>query len=120
MVHKPFMGVAESADDGPIFVDTLSGSGDGKMVANLGNSDMKNFKTSDHAMELVNSEAVRSEFGLGEVSTHSHTPTPMPTPAVRAKRMGDLNAKTGEFWGLAGLAFAAGVLGKTLFDRYYK
>ena len=119
-MHKPFMGVAESADDGPIFVDTLSGSGDGKMVSNFGNSDMKDFRTGDHAMDMVNSASVKSEFGLGSASTHSHAPIPTPIPAVRSKRMGDLNAKTGEFWGLAGLAFAAGVLGKTLFDRYYK
>ena len=62
MSYKPFMGVSDSSGDGPIFVDTLSASGDGHMVENLGNSDMKNFKTGSSAMDIVNSEAVKSDF----------------------------------------------------------
>ena len=65
MSFKPFMGVSDSSGDGPIFVDTLSSSNDGKMVDNLGNSDMKSFSTNESAMNLVNSPSVAKEFGLG-------------------------------------------------------
>ncbi len=123
MSYKPFMGVSDSSGDGPIFVDTLSASGDGHMVENLGNSDMKNFKTGSSAMDIVNSEAVKSDFNLGSgpsASTTSFSPTSTPVSSHRSGRMGDINMRTGEFWGVAGLAFTAGVLGKYLFDRYYK
>jgi len=121
-MHKPFMGVSDSSGDGPIFVDTLSASGDGQMVDSLGNSDMKNFKTGSSAMDIVNSPSVKSEFNLGSgpTSTTSYAPTPQPMSRIRSSRMGDINMRSGEFWGVAGLAFTAGVLGKYLFDRYYK
>lgn len=121
-MHKPFMGVSDSSGDGPIFVDTLSASGDGQMVENFGNSDMKNFKTGSSAMDIVNSPSVKSDFNLGSgpTSTTSHAPSPIPVSSHRSSRMGDINMRSGEFWGVAGLAFTAGVLGKYLFDRYYK
>ena len=34
--------------------------------------------------------------------------------------MGAIDMKSGEFWGVVGLSFAAGVLGKHLFDTYVK
>lgn len=121
-MHKPFMGVSDSSGDGPIFVDTLSGSGDGHMVNSLGNSDMKSFRTGSSAMDIVNSPSVKSEFSLGSgpTSTTPHAPTPQQVSKVRSSRIGHIDMKSGEFWGVAGLAFTAGVLGKYLFDRYYK
>ena len=46
---------AGSGDDGPIFVQTMNQGSDGKLVDNLGNSDMKDFKTDNSAMQAVNS-----------------------------------------------------------------
>jgi len=121
-MHRPYHQRNEASDDGPIFVDTLSGGGDGKLV-NLGNTEMQDFRTNDSAMEEMNSPSVAAEFGLGSPSTSTHhmphTPT-TPTAPFRSRKIGDLNTKTGEFWGLVGLSFAAGILGKTLFDKYYK
>ena len=46
---------------------------------------------------------------------------PVATAApVRSRRMGAIDMKSGEFWGVVGLAFAGGVLGKYLFDQYVK
>lgn len=124
MSFKPFMGVSDSSGDGPIFVDTLSSSNGGKMVDNLGNSDMKDFKTNDSAMKLVNSPSVKKEFNLGSgpsVSTSPGTSTPATRVApIRSRKMGAIDMKSGEFWGVVGLSFAAGVLGKHLFDTYVK
>tara|TARA_Y100000114_G_C11557026_1_gene229963 strand:- start:166 stop:537 length:372 start_codon:yes stop_codon:yes gene_type:complete len=123
MSFKPFMGVSDSSGDGPIFVDTISSSNDGKMVDNLGNSDMKNFSTNDSAMDLVNSPSVAKEFGLGSgpVSTSPAMNIPVARAApVRSRKMGAIDMKSGEFWGVVGLAFASGVLGKYLFDQYVK
>jgi len=125
MKHKPFMGVMSNPDDdGPIFVQTMSNSDQGKLVDNLGNSDMKSFKTNDSAMDIVNSPSVKKEFNLGSGPSVSTTPS-MPSPATRvapikSRRMGQLDMKSGEFWGVVGLAFASGVLGKYLFDQYVK
>jgi len=125
MKHKPFMGVMSNPDDdGPIFVQTMSNSDQGKLVDNLGNSDMKSFKTNDSAMDIVNSPSVKKEFNLGSGPSVSTSPS-MPSPAtrvapVRSRRMGQLDMKSGEFWGVVGLAFASGVLGKYLFDQYVK
>jgi len=125
MKHKPFMGVMSNPDDdGPIFVQTMSNSDQGKLVDNLGNSDMKSFKTNDSAMDIVNSPSVKKEFNLGSAPSVSTTPS-MSSPATRvapikSRRMGQLDMKSGEFWGVVGLAFASGVLGKYLFDQYVK
>ena len=122
-MHKPFMGVNNPPNDGPIFVDTLSSSNDGKMVDNLGNSDMKSFSTNESAMNLVNSPSVAKEFGLGSgpVSTSPAMNIPVATAApIRTRKMGAIDMKSGEFWGVVGLAFASGVLGKYLFDQYVK
>ena len=125
MKHKPFMGVMSNPDDdGPIFVQTMSNSDQGKLVDNLGNSDMKSFKTNDSAMDIVNSPSVKKEFNLGSGPSVSTTPS-MPSPATRvapikSRRMGQLDMKSGEFWGVVGLAFTSGVLGKYLFDQYVK
>jgi len=125
MKHKPFMGVMSNPDDdGPIFVQTMSNSDQGKLVDNLGNSDMKSFKTNDSAMDIVNSPSVKKEFNLGSGPSVSTSPS-MPSPAtrvapIRSRRMGQLDMKSGEFWGVVGLAFASGVLGKYLFDQYVK
>ena len=124
MSFKPFMGVNDSSDDGPIYVDTMSSSKDGKMVDNLGNSDMKSFKTNDSAMDIVNSPSVKKEFGLGSGPSVTTSPS-MPSPATRvapikSRKMGAIDMKSGEFWGVVGLAFAGGVLGKYLFDQYVK
>ena len=125
MKHKPFMGVMSNPDDdGPIFVQTMSNSDQGKLVDNLGNSDMKSFKTNDSAMDIVNSPSVKKEFNLGSGPSVSTSPS-MPSPATRvapikSRRMGQLDMKSGEFWGVVGLAFASGVLGKYLFDQYVK
>jgi len=117
---KQYMRANEGSDDGPIFVDTLSGGGEGKFVSSLGNTEMQDFKTNDSAMNIVNSGTTASDFGLGSASTHSSAPKTTPTNLFRSRKMGDMNAKTGEFWGLVGLSFAVGVLGKTMFDKYYK
>ena len=124
MSFKPFMGVTDSSADGPIFVDTISSSNDGKMVENLGNSDMKDFKTNDSAMNLVNSPSVKKEFNLGSGPSVSTTPGSS-IPAARAvpiksRKMGAIDMKSGEFWGVVGLSVCAGVLGKYLFDQYVK
>jgi len=125
MKHRPFMGVMSNPDDdGPIFVQTMSNSDQGKLVDNLGNSDMKSFKTNDSAMNIVNSPSVKKEFNLGSGPSVSTSPS-MPSPATRvapikSRRMGQLDMKSGEFWGVVGLAFASGVLGKYLFDQYVK
>lgn len=122
-MHKPFMGVSDSSGDGPIFVDTLSSSNNGKMVSNLGNSDMKSFSTNESAMNLVNSPSVTKEFGLGSgpVSTSPAMNIPVARAApMKSHRMGAIDMKSGEFWGVVGLAFAGGVLGKYLFDQYVK
>ena len=123
MSFKPFMGVNDSSGDGPIFVDTLSSSNGGKMVSNLGNSDMQSFSTNDSAMNIVNSPSVAKEFGLGSgpVSTSPAMNTPVARAApIRSRKMGAIDMKSGEFWGVVGLAFAGGVLGKYLFDQYVK
>ena len=74
MKHKPFMGVMSNPDDdGPIFVQTMSNSDQGKLVDNLGNSDMKSFKTNDSAMDIVNSPSVKKEFNLGSGPSVSTT-----------------------------------------------
>lgn len=117
------MGVSDSSGDGPIFVDTLSSSNNGKMVSNLGNSDMKSFSTNESAMNLVNSPSVTKEFGLGSgpVSTSPAMNIPVARAApMKSHRMGAIDMKSGEFWGVVGLAFAGGVLGKYLFDQYVK
>jgi len=122
-MHKPFMGV-NPPDDGPIFVQTMNQGSEGKIVSGLGNSDMQNFKTNDTALDAVNSPSIKTEFGLGNgpsTSTSYGTPTPATRVApMKARKMGQLNVKSGEFWGLVGLAFASGVLGKHLFDTYVK
>tara|TARA_B100000035_G_C20707474_1_gene425473 strand:+ start:153 stop:530 length:378 start_codon:yes stop_codon:yes gene_type:complete len=125
MKHKPFMGITEDAgsgDDGPIFVQTMNQGSDGKLVDNLGNSDMKDFKTDNSAMQAVNSPQVKKEFNLGAGPTASTAiPAPMPRGNPKtSKRLGQLNMKSGEFWGVVGLSFAVGVLGKHLFDTYVK
>ena len=125
MKHKPFMGVMSNPDDdGPIFVQTMSNSDQGKLVDNLGNSDMKSFKTNDSAMDIVNSPSVKKEFNLGSGPSVSTSPS-MSSPATRVAsiksgKMGQLDMKSGEFWGVVGLSVCAGVLGKYLFDRYVK
>jgi hypothetical protein len=122
-MHKPFMGV-NPPDDGPIFVQTMNAGNDGKLVSGLGNSDMQNFKTNDTALNTLNSQSIKSEFGLGSGPSTS-TSYGIPTPAIsvapmKTRKMGHLNVKSGEFWGLVGLAFGCGVLGKHLFDTYVK
>jgi hypothetical protein len=117
------MGV-NPTDDGPIFVQTMNADSEGKLVSGLGNSDMQNFKTNDTALNTLNSPSIKTEFGLGSgpsTSTSYGTPTPATRVApMNARKMGHLNVKSGEFWGLVGLAFASGVLGKHLFDTYVK
>ena len=125
IVYKPFMGAHDKpSDDGPIFVQTMNQSDQGKVVDNLGNSDMKDFKTNDSAMKIVNSPQVKKEFNLGSGPATSTTPS-MPYTATRvapikSRKMGAIDMKSGEFWGVVGLAFAGGVLGKYLFDQYVK
>ena len=122
MQHKPFMGVNQP-EDGPIFVQTMNQGDQGKVVDGLGNSDMKSFKTNDTAMNIVNSPSVREEFGLGSGPTTSTTSTPSPATRVapiRSRKMGQLDMKSGEIWGVVGLSVCAGVLGKYLFDQYVK
>jgi len=124
VMHKPFMGVNADSEDGPIFVQTMNQSDSGKLVSNLGNTDMKDFKTGTSAMEIVNSPSVRKEFSLGSGPSASTSPG-SPTPATRvapikSKRMGAIDMRSGEFWGVVGLGFAAGILGKHLFDTYVK
>jgi hypothetical protein len=123
-MHKPFMGVNTPEDDGPIFVQTMNAGSEGKLVSGLGNSDMQNFKTNDSAMDALNSQSIQAEYGLGNgpsTSTSYGTPTPATRVApMKTRKMGQLNVKSGEFWGLVGLAFASGVLGKHLFDTYVK
>ena len=123
MSFKPFMGVTDSSGDGPIFVETISSSNGGKMVDKLGNSDMKSFSTNESAMNIVNSPSVAKEFGLGSgpVSTSPAMNIPVASAApLRSRKMGAIDMKSGEFWGVVGLAFAGGVLGKYLFDQYVK
>ena len=60
MSFKPFMGVSDSSGDGPIFVDTISSSKSGKMVDNLGNSDMKSFSSKNRRRNFCNM-AIREE-----------------------------------------------------------
>ena len=72
-MHKPFMGVNQP-EDGPIFVQTMNQGDQGKVVSGLGNSDMKSFKTNESAMNIVNSDSVKSEFGLGSVPSVSTAP----------------------------------------------
>ena len=125
IVYKPFMGAHDKpSDDGPIFVQTMNQSDQGKVVDSLGNSDMKDFKTNDSAMKIVNSPQVKKEFNLGSGPATSTTPS-MPSPATRVApiksgKMGQLDMKSGEFWGVVGLSVCAGVLGKYLFDQYVK
>jgi hypothetical protein len=123
-MHKPFMGITDEAstDDGPIFVQTMNQGSDGKMVSGLGNSDMKDFKTDNTAMNAVNSPQVKKEFNLGHApSASTAIPAPMPRGNPKmSKRFGQLDMKSGEFWGVVGLSFAVGVLGKHLFDTYVK
>ena len=123
-MHKPFMGINTPDDDGPIFVQTMNQGSDGRLVNGLGNSEMQDFKTNDSALNAVNSPSTKSEFGLGSGPSTS-TSYGSPSPATRVapmpvSRMGALDVKSGEFWGLVGLAFASGVLGKHLFDTYVK
>ena len=124
-MHKPFMGVnSRQTDDGPIFVQTMNQSDQGKVVDGLGNSDMKDFNTNDSAMSIVNSPQVRKEFNLGSGPSTTTSPSMSP-PATRvapikSRRMGQLDMKSGEFWGVVGLSVCAGVLGKYLFDQYVK
>ena len=122
-MHKPFMGVNQ-AEDGPIFVQTMNQGDQGKVVSGLGNSDMKAFKTNDSAMDIVNSPSVRKEFNLGSGPTTSTSPgsaIPVARAApMKSRRLGKLDMKSGEFWGVVGLSVCAGVLGKHLFDTYVK
>jgi len=122
-MHKPFMGVNQS-EDGPIFVQTMKPGDEGRVVSGLGNSDMQSFKTNDSAMKIVNSDSVRKEFNLGSGPATSTSPS-MPSPATRvapikSRRMGQLDMKSGEFWGVVGISISAGVLAKYLFDQYVK
>ena len=122
IMHKPFMGVNQP-EDGPIFVQTMNQGDQGKVVSGLGNSDMKDFSTNDSAMNLVNSPSVKKEFNLGSgpTSTTPGTPTPVArATSIKSRRMGQLDMKSGEFWGVVGLSVCAGVLGKHLFDTYVK
>ncbi len=124
-MHKPFMGVNTGLDDnGPIFVQTMNQSDQGKVVDGLGNSDMQDFKTNDSAIKLLNSPQVKKDFNLGSGTTTTTSPS-MSSPATRvapikSRRMGQLDMKSGEFWGVVGLSLCAGVLGKYLFDQYVK
>lgn len=123
MSFKPFMGLNEP-ENGPIFVQTMNQGDQGKIVSGLGNSDMKSFSTNDTAMDIVNSPSVKSDFNLGSAQSTSTTPS-TPSPATRvapikSRRMGQLDMKSGEFWGVVGLSLCAGVLGKHLFDTYVK
>jgi hypothetical protein len=124
-MHKPFMGISTPQDpDGPIFVQTMNQGSEGKLVNSLGNSDMQDFKTNDSAINTLNSPSTKSEFGLGSgpsTSTSYGSPSPATRVApMKVHRMGQLDMKSGEFWGVVGLAFAGGVLGKHLFDTYVK
>ena len=79
-------------------------------MTSLGNSDMVNIPRDSSAMNIVNDPSIVSEFGL------QGAPIPPPKSAFRRampkmdNRIGDINWKTGETWGILIGGMALGMM----------
>lgn len=96
-----WFGGSEPTDNAPQDMDDTT---------SLGNSDMVNIPRNTSALNIVNDPATVSEFGLQGV------PIPPPKSVFRRamprmdNRMGDINWKTGETWGILIGGMALGML----------
>ena len=120
MSFDSFMGGAsdpfkdDDYDDGFVTIGAPPTTPNPKMK-NFGNTEMAEFKKDATAMNLVNSPGTKSAFGIGSA------PTPIASaPKWTKGKLGDVNWKSSDTLMVGGAFFAAGLLAKVLFDRYYK
>ena len=109
MAFDSFMGSAASPRDG--FQGNGYVSVDATSFGDLGNTEMAAFEKDDSAMNALNAPATKDTFGLAGVQAQAHS---LHAP------IGDINAKTSEFWGMVALSFGAGVLATVLFNRKFR